>query len=82
MKLTHSKGGWLKYLNTQVKVSNGGGSVKWCWKPSSKSILIHATSDHAAAIRRSVTQLCTDDEKRQKSLRLASVVAKENSFTV
>lgn len=63
-------------------------SVNWYRKPSSKNILIHATSAHPTSIKRSVvrnmfhtaSQVCTGEEERQESLRMASNIAMENGY--
>ncbi|VDL64221.1 unnamed protein product [Nippostrongylus brasiliensis] len=64
--------GWLPYLNTQVKVSDGMVSVKWYRKGSSKNILINVKSAHPTAVKRDVvrnmfktaTAVCTDEPPR------------------
>ncbi|EYC01492.1 hypothetical protein Y032_0106g3723 [Ancylostoma ceylanicum] len=68
--------GWLPYLNTQVKLSNGMLNVKWYRKESSKNIIVHASSAHPAAVKRAVVRnmfktalgVCSGEEERQSSL--------------
>ena len=84
------KNGWLPYINTQVKVSDGIASVKWYRKSSSKNILIHASSAHPRPVKvavvknmfRTATTMCTGEDERQESLRLASEIASMNGYTV
>lgn len=90
IKLTREvpRDGWLPYLNTQVKVSQGIISVKWFRKSSSKNILLHASSAHPSAVKRAVvknmfrtaTGVCTDELLRLESLRVASRIAAENGY--
>ena len=84
------RNGWLPYLNTQIKVSNGISSVKWYRKDSCKNILIHATSAHPSATKRAVVRnmfrtaatVCTGAAEREESLHMASRIAAMNGYTV
>ncbi|EYC35109.1 hypothetical protein Y032_1148g3690 [Ancylostoma ceylanicum] len=81
--------GWLPYLNTKVKLSNGIWTMKWYRKESSKNILINACSAHPTAIKRAVirnmlrtaSKVCTGDDERYESLKLASQIASSNGYS-
>ena len=80
--------GWLPFLNAQIKLSGRSVSVKWYRKESSKNILINARSAHPSAVKNSVVrnmfrtaiQMCTGDEEREQSRRLASNIAAMNGY--
>ena len=80
--------GWLPYLNTQIKLTNGIIRVKWFRKQNSKKILINARSAHPTAVKRAVlrnmfktaTGMCTDAERQEESRKLASRIANENGY--
>ncbi|EYB86748.1 hypothetical protein Y032_0273g968 [Ancylostoma ceylanicum] len=82
--------GWLPYLNTKVKLSNGTWTMKWYRKESSKNILINASSAHPASMKRAVirnmfktaSKVCTGDDERYESLKLASQIASSNGYSV
>ncbi|EYC27367.1 hypothetical protein Y032_0009g677 [Ancylostoma ceylanicum] len=84
------KNGWLPYLNTKVKLSNGIFQMKWYRKESSKNILINAKSAHPFAIKRAVVRnmfktasmVCTGEQERNESRRMASQIASSNGYTV
>ncbi|EYC11702.1 hypothetical protein Y032_0050g2055 [Ancylostoma ceylanicum] len=84
------KNGWLPYLNTKVKLSNGIFQMKWYRKESSKNILINAKSAHPFAIKRAVirnmfktaSMVCTGEQERSESRRMASQIASSNGYTV
>uniref|UniRef100_A0A7I4Z2R7 Reverse transcriptase domain-containing protein n=1 Tax=Haemonchus contortus TaxID=6289 RepID=A0A7I4Z2R7_HAECO len=81
--------GWLPFLNTQVRVASGTYSVKWYRKGSSKNIIIHAMSAHPRAVKRAVlrnmyrtaVEVCTGNEEREESRRLAHQIANLNGYT-
>ncbi|EYC21254.1 hypothetical protein Y032_0020g81 [Ancylostoma ceylanicum] len=91
IKLTREtpREGWLPFLNTQINLSNGIMRVKWYRKGSSKNILIHAKSAHPAAVKRAVVRnmfktaakLCTGEEERYESRRIALKIANSNGYT-
>ncbi|EYC04549.1 hypothetical protein Y032_0087g2074 [Ancylostoma ceylanicum] len=80
--------GWLPYLNTQLKVSNGVVHVKWYRKESSKNIIVHASSAHPAAVKRAVAgnmiktaiKFSSGDAERQESLKQASDILRSNGY--
>ncbi|EYC15092.1 hypothetical protein Y032_0021g380 [Ancylostoma ceylanicum] len=82
--------GWLPYLNTKVKLSNGIFKMKWYRKESSKNILVHAKSAHPIAIKRAVIRnmfktaamVCTGDRERYESRKMASQIASSNGYSV
>ncbi|EYC25300.1 hypothetical protein Y032_0012g1812 [Ancylostoma ceylanicum] len=92
IKLTREKpsDGWLPFLNTQISLSGGQVRVKWYRKESCKNILIHARSAHPIAMKRAVirnmfktaVELCTGDDERKESRKLASDIAGANGYTV
>ncbi|EYB81249.1 hypothetical protein Y032_0388g490 [Ancylostoma ceylanicum] len=81
--------GWLPYLNTQIKVSDGILHVKWYQKESSKNIIIHAKSAHPSTVKRSVvrnmiktaTKFCTHEDDRWESRSLALRIASSNGYS-
>ncbi|EYC27722.1 hypothetical protein Y032_0008g148 [Ancylostoma ceylanicum] len=81
--------GWLPYLNTQIKVSDGILHVKWYRKESSKNIIIHAKSAHPSTVKRSVvrnmiktaTKFCTHEDDRWESRSLALRIASSNGYS-
>ncbi|EYC21311.1 hypothetical protein Y032_0019g3745 [Ancylostoma ceylanicum] len=80
--------GWLPFLNTQLKISNGMVHVKWYRKESCKNIVIHARSAHPMTVKRAVirnmfktaVEVSSGEAERQESTRLASVIARENGY--
>ena len=82
--------GWLSFLNTRISLCNDVIRVKWYRKGSSKNILIHATSAHPAAVKCAVIRnmfntavgVCTGEEERLESRRLASSIARSNGYVV
>ncbi|EYB87792.1 hypothetical protein Y032_0257g404 [Ancylostoma ceylanicum] len=92
IRLTREKplDGWLPFLNTQISLSNGHVRVKWYRKGSCKNILIHARSAHPMLMKRAVirnmfktaVELCTGDDERKESRKLASDIASANGYTV
>ncbi|EYC26999.1 hypothetical protein Y032_0009g466 [Ancylostoma ceylanicum] len=82
--------GWLSYLNTQIKLSNGIMHVKWYRKESSKNILIHANSAHPNAVKRAIvrnmfrtaTKVCTSEDERCESRKLALEIANSNGYSM
>ena len=92
IKLTREepRNGWLSFLNTQIKLSEGTVHVKWYRKESSKNILIHANSAHPAAVKRAVIRnmiktavdVCTGDQERLESRNLAIQIAQSNGYNV
>ncbi|EYC30490.1 hypothetical protein Y032_0005g2676 [Ancylostoma ceylanicum] len=62
--------------------------VKWYRKESSKNIILHAKSAHPTAVKRAVirnmfktaTEVCSGEEERQESKRLASGIMHENGY--
>ena len=81
--------GWLSYLNTQMKLSNGIMHVKWYRNESSKNILIHARSAHPTAVKRAVlrnmfktaTKVCTSENERCEARKLAVEIASKNGYS-
>ena len=88
IKLTREtpREGWLPFLNTQLKLSNGMIHVKWYRKESSKNIIVHARSAHPINVKRAIirnmfktaTEVCSGEAERHESARLASAIAHEN----
>ncbi|EYC41359.1 hypothetical protein Y032_0572g144 [Ancylostoma ceylanicum] len=80
--------GWLPYLNTQMKLSNGVMHVKWYRKESSKNIMLHARSAHPKAVKRAIVRnmfrtarkVCTHEEERCESRKLATEIASNNGY--
>ncbi|EYC03675.1 hypothetical protein Y032_0092g2556 [Ancylostoma ceylanicum] len=80
--------GWLPYLNTQLKLSNGTIHVKWYRKESSKNIIVHASSAHPVAMKRSVVRnmiktaigVSSGETEKQESLTLASNILRSNGY--
>ncbi|KAK6733433.1 hypothetical protein RB195_017272 [Necator americanus] len=81
------KEGWLPYLNTQISTSNGIIRVKWYRKESCKNIILHAKSAHPTAVKRAVirnmfnSEVCTGNQERHESRRLALKIACANGHT-
>ncbi|EYC14646.1 hypothetical protein Y032_0040g323 [Ancylostoma ceylanicum] len=82
--------GWLPYLNTKVKLSNGISQMKWYRKESSKNFLFNAKSAHPIAIKRAVirnmfktaSMVCTGEQERCESRQMASQIASSNGYMV
>ncbi|EYB88719.1 hypothetical protein Y032_0242g3412 [Ancylostoma ceylanicum] len=80
--------GWLPYLNTQMKLSNGVMHVKWYRKESSKNIMLHARSAHPKAVKRAIVRnmfrtarkVCTHEEGRYESRKLVMEIASNNGY--
>ena len=90
IKLTREtpQNGWLSYLNTQVKLSNGIVNVKWYRKGSSKNILLNAKSAHPTVMKRAVirnmfrtvAQVCIGESEYRESRSLAQRIASDNGY--
>ena len=82
--------GWLPYLNAQFKLSGRTVKVKWYRKESAKNILINVRSAHPSAVKRSILRnmfktaisMCTGNEEREQSRRLAQDIARENGYAL
>ncbi|EYC22539.1 hypothetical protein Y032_0017g3411 [Ancylostoma ceylanicum] len=80
--------GWLPFLNTQLRLSNGMVQVKWFRKESSKNIILHARSAHPVPVKRAVIrnmfktaiEVCSGEAERQESKSLASIIMRENGY--
>ncbi|EYC07558.1 hypothetical protein Y032_0069g284 [Ancylostoma ceylanicum] len=80
--------GWLSYLNTQLKLSNGTMHVKWYRKESSKNIIVHASSAHPLTMKRSIVRnmiktaidVSSGEAGKQGSLTLASSTLRSNGY--
>ncbi|KAK6764092.1 hypothetical protein RB195_024426 [Necator americanus] len=91
IKLTREqpKGGWLPYLNAQIKLNNGIASVKWYRKESWKNTLINAKSAHPNGMKKAIirnmtktaTAMCTGGREREESLKLATSIASSNGYS-
>uniref|UniRef100_A0A7I4YDC7 GIY-YIG domain-containing protein n=1 Tax=Haemonchus contortus TaxID=6289 RepID=A0A7I4YDC7_HAECO len=75
--------GFLPFLNTKVRISEGYKEHLWYRKSASSNILLHSRSAHPVYMNmyRTAVEVCTGNEEREESRRLALQIANLNGYT-